>query len=168
MKAAIMVAAVAALQIAIGPATAQTVDLPPRKPGLWQITMTMPGAKAPPRDLQMCIDAASDAQMAKFGMTASQGMCSKNEMHRSGDTFTTDAQCHFGQKESVTHSVTKFSGDTAYHTEVTSLSDKSAPPRLIMTQDARWSGPCPADMHPGDVVMPGGMKMNLNAMAKGQ
>jgi hypothetical protein len=34
------------------------------------------------------------------------------------------------------------------------------------TQDGKWQGACPADMKPGDMVMPTGMKMNILDMQK--
>jgi hypothetical protein len=37
-----------------------------------------------------------------------------------------------------------------------------------MTQTATWMGPCSAGMQPGDMIMPGGMKINaLKAMKPG-
>ena len=30
-----------------------------------------------------------------------------------------------------------------------------------MTIEATWKGPCPADLKPGDMVLPGGMKINM-------
>jgi hypothetical protein len=31
--------------------------------------------------------------------------------------------------------------------------------------EATWQGPCPADMKPGDMAMPNGMKINMMDMA---
>jgi hypothetical protein len=36
-----------------------------------------------------------------------------------------------------------------------------------MAIEATWKGACPADMKPGDVEMPGGMKINLVDAANG-
>ena len=33
---------------------------------------------------------------------------------------------------------------------------------MKMSQDARWLGACKAGQKPGDVMMPGGPKMNMN------
>ena len=33
--------------------------------------------------------------------------------------------------------------------------------------DAKWVGPCKADQKPGDMVMPGGVKMNVMDMMGG-
>ena len=34
------------------------------------------------------------------------------------------------------------------------------------TIEAKWLGACKADQKPGDIVMPGGMKMNIKDMEK--
>jgi hypothetical protein len=75
-----------------------------------------------------------------------------------------------GESQMATQAVTKFTGDTAYHTEA---STKFTPPmhgreQSIVTQDARWTGPCPADMVAGDMMMPNGMKMNMKQMMSGK
>jgi hypothetical protein len=35
-----------------------------------------------------------------------------------------------------------------------------------MTMAAKWVGPCKADQTPGDMIMPGGVKMNVKEMQK--
>ena len=141
-------------------------DFPSRKPGLWQVTMTMPGGPMPPQQMKMCIDTKTDADMQKLGMNASQGMCDKPNIDRNGSTVTISSVCRMGATQATTHVVTNFSGDSAYHSDITTKFD---PPvaghaQQAMAQDARWSGPCPADMQPGDVVMGNGMKLNVKQM----
>ena len=145
-------------------------DLPQRKAGLWQVDMANPGGQMPPQQMKMCIDANTDAEMYKMGMNAAQGMCSKPDIHRSGDTMTTNSQCKMDQTQITTQSVTKFTGDSAYHTDINSKFD---PPMMgrndsVMTQDAKWVGACPADLIPGDVVMGNGMKVNIKQMMGNQ
>ena len=35
-----------------------------------------------------------------------------------------------------------------------------------MTLEAKWLGACTADQKPGDIVMPGGFRMNIKDMEK--
>ncbi len=161
-------AVLAASGAACGAARAD--DFPPRKAGLWQVEMTMSVAQMPPQQMKMCIDPATDAEMYKLGMSATQGMCDKPDIHRSGSTVTVSTVCKLGDSKISTQAVTKFTGDTAYRTEATTKFD---PPmnghdQSTMTQDAKWSGPCPADMTAGDVVMGNGMKMNIKQMLGGK
>ena len=48
-----------------------------------------------------------------------------------------------------THAVTRFTADTAYRTEVDTRMEPPMPGRgeMKITQDGKWVGPCPADMH---------------------
>jgi hypothetical protein len=147
---------------------ALAVDLPTRKPGLWEVTLHMASGKMPPQLMKFCTDAATDAQLYQLGMSAAQGMCSRNDIQRSGNVVTMDSECKMGEMKMTTHSVMTFTGDAAYKTDIRSHSE---PPMMgrsdsSMTQDARWTGPCPADMQPGDMIGPNGMKMNLKSMGQ--
>ncbi|MEJ0019475.1 MAG: DUF3617 family protein [Acetobacteraceae bacterium] len=154
--------------VACGAAQAQ--DFPQRKPGLWQVEMTMPGGPMPAQQMKMCIDAATDVEMQKLGTNATQGMCTKPDIRRSGSTVTVNASCKMGETQTSTHAVTKFTGDSAYHTDVTTKFDPPMSGRgeQVMAQDGKWTGPCPADMQPGDVQMGNGMKMNIKQMMGGR
>jgi hypothetical protein len=114
----------------------------------------------------MCLDPATDAEMYKLGMNASQSMCDKPEISRNGSTVTVDTVCKTGQSRKTTHAVIKFTGDTAYHTDARIRTDPPVGGRgdMTMMQDAKWTGLCPADMQPGDVAMGNGMKMNMKQM----
>jgi uncharacterized protein DUF3617 len=149
--------------------TAHAADFPPRKTGLWEIEMTMPGGPMPPRHAKMCLDASTDAQMQELATEAGKGMCNPPQIVRNGSTVTVDSVCKMGPSQMTTQAVTQFSGDTSYHTDITT---KFEPPTAghdsqTMVQDAKWVGPCPADLQPGDVVMGNGMKMNFKQMIGG-
>ena len=68
----------------------------------------------------------------------------------------------------TSHSVMTFTGDSAYKTDTQTHFD---PPMMgrsdsSMAQEAKWAGPCPADMQPGDMIGPNGMKMNLKSLGR--
>ena len=155
----------AAFAILCCAATVRAQDFPPRKPGLWQIEMTISATPAP-QQMKMCIDATTDAEMYKMGKNAVQGMCDKPLINRSGSIVTIDSTCKMGEMRTTTHAVTKFTGDTAYHSEADSKMDPPVAGRdqSKVIQDGKWVGPCPADMSPGDVTMANGMKMNVRQM----
>ncbi len=154
--------------LAVAAAGARADDLPQRKAGLWEITMHMATGNMPMQTLKFCTDAATDAEMYKFGMNTMQGMCSRYDIHRNGAVATIDTECKMGDMKMTSRSVMTFTGDAAYKTDIQSHFD---PPMMghansSMTQEAKWTGPCPADMQPGDMVGPNGMKMNMKSMAK--
>jgi len=154
--------------LACGLAGARADDLPTRKAGLWEVTLHMATANMPTQTMKFCTDSATDAELYKFGMNAAQGMCSRYDLHRNGNVATIDTECKMGEMKMTSHSVMTFTGDTAYKTVIQSRSD---PPMMghaesTMTQEAKWTGPCPADMKPGDLVGPNGMKMNMKSIEK--
>jgi hypothetical protein len=158
--------AVAAVLLATAlPAVIQPVradDYPSRKPGLWEMTMNTGSGKLPPQVVKFCIDAATDAKMRDMGQSTVNGMCSKHDMHRSGDTLTIDAVCKMGSSTITSHSVMTFHGDSGYSSVITSHFD---PPMMSkadsqMTQEAKWLGECGADMQPGDMIVHG-QKMRM-------
>lgn len=154
--------------------TAAAADYPKRKPGLWEITRSEANARLPPQVQRICLDAATDALLYQFGEGAGRKMCSKVDMHNAGGNFMIDSVCTFGRTQASTHETMSFSGDSAYHTDI---SVHYEPPLFgktsdsHSTQDAKWLGACPADMKPGDIVTqlaPTGppMRMNIRDMLK--
>lgn len=135
-------------------------DFPARKPGLWEITMNL--GKPSPTVARYCIDAATDAQMRDMGQSATDDICSRREVHRAGDTLTSDSVCKVGSSELTSHAVTTFTDDTAYSTVITSHYN---PPFMgkadsTTTQAAKWLGPCGSDLQPGDMIVQG-RKMHI-------
>jgi hypothetical protein len=154
----------AALALASNPAPAQ--DIIQRKPGLWRITMNMAGAPAGMPAMSMCIDSKTDSSMQQMAQGEGMPECSKKEIKRVGNQMIMDSICKIGNSTSTSHGVMTFTGDTAYHMDVTTSFN---PPMAgqaehKMSQDAAWTGPCPAGVAPGDMVLPNGMKMNMGSM----
>jgi len=144
-----------------GPAAA--LDLPARKPGLWETKMMLEDSKMAPPVMQHCIDAATDKLLQeKFGV--GQEACSKHDVSRSGSTIVVDSTCKFGNMASTTHAVFEGDFDSAYTVKISTTLEGSV--KKNMTMQAKWLGPCKPDQKPGDVEMPGGMKMNILDMSK--
>ena len=53
--------------------------------------------------------------------------------------------------------------NSAYTMKVSTKSSGKIPD-AVTTMEAKWMGACKADQKPGDIVMPGGMKMNIKDM----
>ncbi|HYX02245.1 MAG TPA: DUF3617 family protein [Reyranella sp.] len=144
-----------------GPAAA--IDLPTRKPGLWEIKMVLENSQVAPPAMQHCIDAATDKLLhEKFSV--GQESCSKHDISRSGSTFVIDSSCKFGNMATTTHAVFEGDFDSAYTVNVSTTLDGGV--KKNMTMQAKWLGPCKPDQKPGDIEMPGGMKMNILDMPK--
>ena len=157
----------AMLGVALAASPVAALDLPPRKPGLWDIRMTVEGRAMPAMNAQHCLDPETDKLLGIMGSESLRGSCSKNEMQKVGDTYVIDAVCKFGPVNTTTKSVVTGSFDSAYQVKVSTQSEGGpGPGKSEMTIDARWSGPCAAGQKPGDIVMGTGMKMNVRDLQK--
>ena len=163
-RTSLVTVAVLASSLAFG---ASIEDLPKRKPGLWEMTIIpAEGQRAPPAS-KVCIDAATDRELMRFGMGMTEQLCSKRELSVSGNVATIDAVCKIGNSQQTSRSTIRFNGDSGYRTEIKAKFD---PPFLgksesTTIQEAKWTGPCPADMKPGDLVTGPGMKINIKDVA---
>lgn len=147
--------------------TAQTLDLPPRKAGLWEIATTVEKPRAaPPITAQMCLDAATDREMMEHALKLS-GTCKRLTARREGETLVIDADCTLSGK--ATRSRTVITGDlqSAYAVRSEGTMDGGGDKRphpMLITQTATWkSATCPG-MKPGDISMFGGIKVNIKQL----
>ena len=83
------------------PALAQ--DMPSRKAGLWEMTMTMEGHGRPPQTMQQCIDASTDKAMQDMSQGVRGQGCSKRETKKVGDTIVFDSVCNMGAGTTTSH-----------------------------------------------------------------
>lgn len=150
-------------------------EMPPRKPGLWEMRMSVDGVKMPPQLAQHCIDAETDKLMSDMGNGMQKEMCEKHEMSKNGDTLVVDSVCNIGGVNTTTRA--EISGDfnSAYTVKVRSKREDSpaakkmpGPPEMNMTIAAKWAGDCKKGQKPGDMIMPGGVKINVHEMQKMQ
>jgi hypothetical protein len=149
---------------------AAAVELPTRKAGLWDIKMQIEGQHLPMNTIQQCTDASTDKLMtAGFG-NAMQA-CEQKNISESGGKIVVDSVCNIGGGTATSHA--EISGDfnSAYTVKVTSkqeggraMSHLPAGGEMHMTMEAKWVGPCAKGQRPGDVIMPGGIKINVKQM----
>lgn len=162
----------AALPLLICATPAFAAEIPARKPGLWEMKMTLEGRNVPMPGFQHCIDAATDRQMNTMGAATRADQCAKKDVQVSGGTVTVDSVCELGNGMTATsHAVVTGDFNSAYVVKVSSKRSGSPatpglPPETNMTIEAKWLGPCKADQKPGDMIMGNGMKMNINDVSK--
>lgn len=139
-------------------------EMPARKPGLWELKINF-ARVAPPQTMQQCVDAATDKLMhSPSGNSGVPENCSKRDITMNGDQMVIDSVCTGAGKTMITHSVVTGSFNSSYVMNVTT---RSAPPaqgemaELNMTLQGKWLGPCAADQKPGDMILPGGTKLNV-------
>lgn len=154
---------------ALLPACAASADeLPIRKAGLWEMKMATAGSPVPAMTIQQCTDETIDKQMSTMFSAAKQ-VCSKRDVQKTATGYVTDSECTTGPTTRTSH--TEITGDfnSAYTVKLTSHSEHGPtgqPHDFNTTIEAKWLGACKPDQKPGDFVMPGGLKMNINDMDK--
>ncbi|TXJ34286.1 MAG: DUF3617 family protein [Afipia sp.] len=144
------------------PALAGPVEMPNRKPGLWEIKVS-PGPQMPAMTMQQCTDATTDKDMSSTFSPMAKEMCAKQDMQKTATGLTIDSTCTVSGITSTSH--TEIVGDfnSAYTVKVSTKGDGKVPDSVTM-MEAKWMGACKADQKPGDIVMPGGIKMNIKDM----
>lgn len=166
------IATVAAVAVSFAGA-AVAVDYPARKPGLWEMAMQTGATgkgQAMTMTTQQCIDAATDKALQAAGGGAGKSDCSKQELRTEGKTLVIDSVCKSGGATVTSRGVMSGDFSSAYRMDISS---RYSPALGGMSQsttviEAKWLGACKAGQKPGDMIMPGGMKMNVLQMMGGK
>jgi len=148
------------------PATAQ--DMPTRKAGLWEIKMG--GGPQGGVTMQQCTDAATDKALTSSAGAAGQQDCSKRDIKKTSSGMVIDSVCTIAGRSINSHIEVTGSFDSAYTMTISSdaggARPAGVPGQITVTMDAKWLGACKADQRPGDMIMPGGMKINVTDMQR--
>jgi hypothetical protein len=148
---------------------AGAVDLPVRKPGLWEMKVLRTGSPMPEMAIQHCTDETTDKEMSTAFSPMAKEMCSKNDTQKTATGYVTDSVCSVAGMSMTSHGEITGDFNSAYTVKSTSHSEHGptgAPRDTTTTIEAKWLGACKADQKPGDIVMPGGIKMNIKDMEK--
>ena len=143
-------------------------ELPVRKAGLWEMKVVKTGA-VPEMTMQHCTDETTDKQMSTAFSPMSNEICSRHDIEKTATGYVTDSVCAVGGMSITSHADITGDFNAAYTIKSTSHSEggpASAPRDSTMTLDAKWLGACKPDQKAGDIVMPGGVKMNVKDMEK--
>ena len=145
------------------------VELPLRKPGLWELKMVRAGSPQPAMTMQHCTDETTDKAMSTSFAPMSKEICSKHEVQQSATGYVSDSVCNVAGVAMTSHSDIAGDFNSAYTVKTTSHSEH-VPPGMpsdsATTIEAKWLGACKPDQKPGDIVMPGGFKMNVKDAEK--
>jgi hypothetical protein len=160
-------ALLATLLITASTTFAASPDMPRRKSGLWEITISNNGAKGG-QAMQQCIDEKTD-DLTKNNMVGTEKQsCTKNEIRREGNKTITESVCKMSGSTATTRGVFTGQFDSNYQADIKSTYE---PPLHGMkesasTIEAKWLGPCKPGQKAGDISMPGMPNINLNDMMK--
>jgi hypothetical protein len=150
--------------------SAAAQEIPTRRVGLWEVTISHEGRNTPPQTMQQCTDSETDKLMNAFGGDISADLCSKQEIKKSGATIVINAVCQIGPMKSTSQSVVTGDFNSNYTVKVTSkLEGVPAAAQGIggtTTIQARWVGACKPGQRPGDIMMSNGQTMNIRDLRK--
>lgn len=145
---------------------APAAELPARKPGLWEVKMSIEGRNAPPQVIRQCIDAATDQMMQSSAGPYSAAACPKRDVQRAANSITIKSSCTIDGKPATAEAIITGSFDSAYSMTVTSESEGVAGSKMVMTLEGTWLGPCGAEQKPGDMIFSNGRSVNILEMQK--
>lgn len=151
------------------PGRADDAELPMRKAGLWDVKMRMTGGGVPTMSVQQCTDAATDNDLRTLYSPLAKESCSNRAVRKTATGYTVDRLCKRGD-DTITMKI-EITGDfnSAYEAHLTSRTQADSPddpPSSDLTLNAKYLGPCKSGQKPGDVVMMGGMTMNVKDILK--
>jgi hypothetical protein len=148
---------------------ARAAELPVRKAGLWELKMVRAGSPMPEMTMQHCTDETTDKAMTASGSPMAKEICSKHDILQTATGYATDSVCSVSGISMKSHSEITGDFNSAY-TVTTSMHSEGGPSGLprdaTMTIEAKWLGACKPDQKPGDIVMPGGIKINVKDAEK--
>ncbi len=144
-------------------APASAGDAASRRPGLWEVKTSIDD-RGRAVTVQQCIDASTDQMLQASAGPLSAPLCAGHEVKTSEGGMTIDTQCRFNGKPASAHAVVSGSFESAYTMTVTAEGEDL--PATKMTMDAKWLGACAAGQQPGDVIMAGGVKVNIPELQK--
>ena len=120
---------------------------------------------------KQCIDASTDKAMLDAGNNLKSGMgvnCTKNESKKDGEKFIIETDCMMNNTRMVSNIVFEGDFNSAYISTMNTKYDPSFMGQTSMkvVTTAKYEGPCQDGQLPGDMILPNGMKMNLNDLGK--
>lgn len=147
---------------------AAAVELPVRKAGLWEMKV-LGGGSTPEMTMQQCTDETTDKDMSTAMSPMTKEICSRQDIQKTATGYVTDSVCGIAGMSIKSHAEITGDFNSAYTVKSTSRSEggpAGAARDSATTIEAKWLGACKADQKAGDIMMPGGMKMNIKDMEK--
>jgi hypothetical protein len=157
----------ASLSMVVAPG-AHAADLPIRKPGLWEMKVLRTGSPLPEMTMQHCTDETTDKQMSTAFSPLSKEICSRNDVVQTATGYATDSVCSVAGALMTSHSDVTGDFNSAYTVKTTTHSERgpAGVRDVTMAIEAKYLGDCKPGQKPGDIVMPGGFKLNIKDAEK--
>jgi hypothetical protein len=155
-------ASLAAVAAVLIPTVSTAQGMPQRKEGLWEMTMQMSAPVKTTMTSRQCTDAAQEKGGAVFNsstpLTSGADCKAGAPLPAAGGGWSYSTTCHMKSMTMTTNGTVRGDFRTGYHMDSVTRMSPAPIPQMAethMVMDAKWVGPCPADMKPGDIDMNG-------------
>jgi hypothetical protein len=159
-----------AVCLVVSTGVASADDLPVRKAGLWELKMVRAGSPVPEMTMQHCTDETVDKEMNNNVSPMAKQICAKQDIKKTSTGYVSDSECSVAGMTTTSHAEITGDFNSVYTVKTTSHAQGgpagTAGRDTTVTLEAKWLGACRADQKPGDIVMPGGFKMNVRDVEK--
>jgi hypothetical protein len=140
-----------------------------RRAGLWRQTVTRDGKSTPFGAIRICVDEATDAKMTMIGRAVGGSRCTRAVEKQADGSLRFHSICKFGHGGVVDSTGAAWSDSAAafhLHADSTITGSIYRPLNGAHATDvsARYVGPCPSDMTPGEAIIGPGLKVNLGRL----
>jgi hypothetical protein len=152
---------------AVASAPAAPMTPPERKAGLWEQKMSTAGMTQVSR---ICFSDEVNKKMSLWGQQGGTDVCQQTAVSPTPGGWKFSSTCNMGSGGTiVSNGEAKGDFGSHYTVNIKSSTTGAGAPQMngehAMTLEATWKGPCPPDFKPGDMELPGGMKINMLTMA---
>lgn len=139
-------------------------DGPQRRSGLWEERITQNGDAAHARLMRLCLDGANGARLSMFGEDAGKD-CRSTAIRRTDGGYDFTTVCQRAGGALTTRGVAGGDFATGYHVRSTvtlsGLPFRALNGRRDVDVDARWLGPCPSGVSPGEALIGENRKLKV-------
>jgi hypothetical protein len=123
----------------------------------------------PDLTMQHCTDPTTDKEMSDSVSPLAKQICSKRDIQKTATGYVSDSVCTVAGVSMTSHADIVGDFNSGYTVTSTSHSDKGPTGKPLDTTtkiEAKYVGACKPDQKPGDIVMPGGFKLNVKDAEK--
>src|ERR1700753_1211146 len=148
---------------------AHAAELPTRKAGLWEMKVTKVGGSVPEMTMQHCTDQTTDKEMNNQASPLAKQICSEEDVVKTATGYVSDSVCSVAGVSMTTHAEIVGDFNSGYTVTSTTHSDKGVtgkPLDATTKIQAKWLRDCQPGQKPGDILMPGGFKLNVKDAEK--
>jgi hypothetical protein len=121
---------------------------------------------------RICFSDEVNKKMTLWGQQGGEDMCSSSSVTPTIGGWKFTSTCNMGSGGTIVSSG-EARGDVGSHyvVEIKRSTTGASAPQMngehATTLEATWKGPCPAGFKPGDMELPGGMRINMLALDDG-